>query len=159
GGLVQASIVSPELVRERQFVFSLFGGSKRKGPWTPARHVICINILGGMQLDFREARLGPGVTEVSVFTKLGGVDIIVPPGLQVDFDGAGILGSFDVSEEVTPVEDPSAPILRVNGVAILCGADVIVRQPGESAREARRRRRALRRERKRERKRLRRGLD
>ena len=158
GGLVQASPVSPDLVRERQFVLSLFGGSSRKGAWTPARHVICANVLGGMQLDFREARLGPGVTEVTVFSTLGGVDIIVPPGLQVDFDGAGIMGGFDMSDEVTPVQDSSAPILRVNGLAILCGVDVVVRQPGETAREARRRRRALKKQRKLERKRLRRGL-
>ena len=110
-------------------------------------------------MDFREARLAPGVTEVSVVSKLGGVDIIVPPGLQVDFGGIGILGGFDMSDEVTGVEDPSAPILRVNGVAILGGVDVTVRQLGESAREARHRRRARRKERKLERKRLRRGLD
>ena len=159
GALVQASLASAELVRERQLVFSLLGGSSRKGAWTPARHVICLNILGGMQLDFREARLGPGVTEVTVFSKLGGVDIIVPPGLQVDFSGVGILGGFDMSDEVTGVVDPSAPILRVNGLAILCGVDVVVRQLGESAREARHRRRARRKERKMERKRLRRGLE
>jgi hypothetical protein len=146
-------------VRERQFVFSLFGGSRRRGTWTPARHIICVNILGGTELDFREARLPPGVTEVTVFSKLGGVDIIVPPGLQVDFDGSGIMGSFDMSADVTGVQDPNAPILRVNGLAILGSVDVMVRQPGESARDARRRRRALRKARKREQKRLRRGLD
>ncbi len=159
GALVQASLASTELVRERQLVLSVLGGSSRKGAWTPARHVYCINILGGIQLDFREARLAPGVTEVSVFSKLGGVDIIVPPGLQVDFGGIGILGGFDMSDEVTGVVDASAPILRVNGIAILGGVDVTVRQLGESAREARHRRRALRKERKLERKRLRRGLD
>jgi hypothetical protein len=159
GGLVQASLASGELVRERQLVFSLLGGSSRKGAWTPARHVYCINILGGIQLDFREARFAPGVTEVSVFSKLGGVDIIVPPGLQVDFGGIGILGGFDMSDEVTGVKDPSAPILRVNGLAILGGVDVTVRQLGESAREARHRRRARRKERKMEQKRLRGGLE
>lgn len=158
GGLVQASIVSPELVRTRQFVFSIMGGTSRKGSWIPARHVICVNIMGGTTLDFREARLGPGVTEVTVLSKMGGVDIIVPPGLQVDFNGIGILGGFDKSDEVTGVEDPSAPILRVSGLAIMGGVDVTLRQMGESAREARHRRRALRKERKRERKRLSKGL-
>ena len=110
--------------------------------------------MGGTQLDFREALLAPGVTEVTVFCKMGGVDIIVPPGLQVDFSGTGIMGGFDMSDEVTPVQDPDAPILRVNGIAFCGGADVTVREPGETAGDARRRRRMLRRERRRMRKRL-----
>ena len=58
---------------------------------------------------------------------------------------------------MTAVEDPSAPILRVNGIAIMGGVDVTLRQMGESAREARQRRRALRKERKMERRKLSRG--
>ena len=109
----------------------------------PARHIYCVNVMGGTELDFREARFAPGVTEVSVFCKMGGVDIIVPPGLQVDFNGVGIMGGFDKSDDVTGVEDPNAPVLRINGIAIMGGVDVTLREMGETAKEARHRRRAL----------------
>ena len=95
--------------------------------------------------------MGPGVTEISVFAILGGVEIIVPPDLQVESGGIGILGGFDCAEEVRRGYDPDAPRLKINGLAILGGAEVKIRERGETARDARRRRGAARRERRRRR--------
>ena len=107
--------------------------------------------MGGVDLDFREARMGPGVIELSVFAIIGGVTIIVPPDLQVESDGIGIMGGFECSEEVRAGHDPDAPILKINGLAMMGGVDVKVREPGETALDAWRRRRSARRERRRRR--------
>lgn len=109
--------------------------------------------MGGVDLDFREARMGPGITEISAFALMGGVEIIVPPDLQVECSGIGIMGGFDCSDEVRQSSDPDSPILKINGLAIMGGVDITVREPGETALDAWRRRRAARRERRR----LRRG--
>jgi hypothetical protein len=145
----RTAVARPELVKDNQVVVGLFGGPSRKGDWVPARHVWGIACMGGVELDFREARLGPGVTEVTVFAVWGGVEIVVPPHLQVEFSGMGIMGGFDCAEEVSRIYDPDAPILKVNGLAIMGGAEVTVREPGETAREAKRRKRLERRERRR----------
>jgi hypothetical protein len=79
----------------------------------------------------------------------GGVDVIVPPGMNVECHGVGILGGFDQTGEGQP-RDPTAPTLRVTGVALMGGVEVTVRHLGESGRDARRRRRQERRERARE---------
>lgn len=143
------AVARADLVKDNQFVVGLFGGPSRKGSWVPARHVWSIACMGGVELDFREARLGPGVTEVTVFAIWGGVEIIVPPDLQVEFSGMGIMGGFDCDADVSRVYDPDAPVLKVSGLAIMGGADVTVREPGETAREAKRRKRLERRERRR----------
>ena len=140
-------VARPELVKDNQVVVGIFGGPSRKGAWIPARHVWSVALMGGVELDFREARLGPGVTEVTVFAMWGGVEIIVPPDLQVEFNGMGFMGAFECAEDVGRIYDPDAPILRINGLAIMGGADVTVREPGETAREARRRRKLERKER------------
>ena len=76
---------------------------------------------------------------------MGGVDIIVPPGVGVDVEGFALMGGVDQVHETTAVEDPDAPRIRIQGFALMGGVDVSVRQPGESKREAARRRKAERR--------------
>jgi hypothetical protein len=135
-------------VRDREYMVAVLGGSTRKGSWSPARRNYAVAVMGGCELDFREARLGPGTTDLRVFALWGGIEIIVPPGLNVESQGIGLLGGFDYVTDST-LGDPNAPTLRISGLACMGGVEISVRHPGESAREARRRRRLERRDRKR----------
>ncbi len=128
-------------VKERGFVVAALGGADRKGRWIPARTNYAFSVMGGTTLDFREALLPPGETEVWVFTLMGGCDIIVPPGLNVESDGVAILGGFEHREDVSGRDDPDAPVLIIRGFALLGGVDVSYRYPGESSRDAKRRKR------------------
>lgn len=141
-------------VPERQLVVGILGGGSRKGSWVPARRNYGVAVMGGVELDFREARLGPGVTDVTVFAFFGGVDIIVPPNVHVESNGIGLLGGFGQVGQSPTTAGPDAPMIRVNGLALMGGVEVTVRYPGETAGDARRRRRL---ERKEQRKRLKRG--
>jgi hypothetical protein len=109
--------------------------------------------MGGLSLDFREALLPPGETDVWIFTLMGGAEIIVPPGLTVESDGIAIMGGFEHREDSSITDDPNAPILRLRGLALMGGVEVSIRYPGESVRDAKKRARELRREQRR----LRRG--
>ena len=60
-------VVSADRVKERAYMVSLMGGNSRTGRWVPARSNFAIGVMGGFSLDFREAMLGPGVTDVNVF--------------------------------------------------------------------------------------------
>jgi hypothetical protein len=135
--------------RARQVIVGLMGGATRRGRWAPAQQSTAVGIMGGVLLDFREAQLPPGETVVHAFAFMGGVSIIVPPGLDVTVDGVGIMGGFDHLGQTGARVDPSAARLHINGLAIMGGVDVRVRTPGEptawdphgggaNAREARR---------------------
>lgn len=140
-------------VRERQAVVAVMGGVRRRGHWTPARQILATAVMGGVELDFREARFGPGITEVVVFALMGGVEIIVPPDLPVESGGIGLMGGFDSAGQGPTPTDPDAPRLRIQGVAIMGGVEVHARLPGETGRDARRRVREERRARTEERRR------
>lgn len=135
------AVASPEQVRDTGWIIGILGGGDRTGRWVPARKNYVVGVLGGAKLDLREALLGPGVTEVNVFTMCGGVEILVPPGLAVEVDGLAILGGFSNHSEAPMTFDPDEPFLRVRGLAIMGGAEVNVRLPGETKRQARKRRR------------------
>ena len=128
---------------EQGFVVAIMGGAARGGHWSPARRNFAFALMGGAELDFREAVLPPGVTDVQVVTIMGGVEIIVPPGVNVESHGIGIMGGFeDVSG--SGVYDPDAPTLRIAGMALMGGVEIEVRHAGESARDAKRRQRSER---------------
>ncbi len=133
--------VRADSVRERQTLVAIMGGVQRHGSWTTARHTRVVTIMGGAVLDFREARLLPGTTEVSVFALMGGTQIIVPPGLAVEMDGHAFMGGFEHMERAPAEPDPERPVLRVSGFVIMGGVAVETRLPGESERDAHRRRR------------------
>lgn len=149
---VRAS-VHPGQVKERSFLMAALGSVERKGRWIPARQNYALALMGGMCLDFRDALLPPGETEVWIFSVMGGTEIIVPPGLNVESDGVAIMGSFEHHQNVPVSPDPEAPVLRLKGVTLMAGVEVSVRYPGESERDARRRQKEL----KKAQRRLRRG--
>lgn len=143
------NVVPPERVPARQFMAGVLGASTRSGAWIAPREIHALALMGGVELDFREAAFGPGVTEVTVFALWGGVDVIVPPGLQVECNGVGILGGFErkpdeLADASVASSDPGSPVLRVNGVALMGGVDVSTRLPGEREKDAARRRKLAR---------------
>jgi hypothetical protein len=134
------SLARPEDVRERQFLVAFMSGSERKGVWTPARNIEVAAVMGGVNLDFREAVFPPGVTQVNVLALMGGVEITVPPEVRVECSGLGIMGGFEGLDQ-RGTDHPDTPVLRITGLAIMGGVDVSQRLRGETASEAKRRRR------------------
>jgi hypothetical protein len=134
--------------RDRDTLYAIFGGIDRRGAWTVPRRMKIVAIMGGAHLDLREARFPPGVLELDVTAVMGGIEIIVPPGLAVQMHGSAIMGGFADVDRAPANPDPDAPLLRVRGLTMMGGVNVSMRLPGESERGARRReRRALRDER------------
>jgi hypothetical protein len=151
------TVARPENVSESQTIVAIMGGAVRRGQWTPPRSLNVFAVMGGAELDFREAALAPGVTEVNVFALMGGVEITVPPGLNVEVNGIAIMGGFDHRASTPPPSDPNAPVLRIGGFALMGGVEIKARYPGEKEGDARRRERDERRQLRREVRRIRRG--
>lgn len=139
-------VARADYVPERQIVAAVMGGAERKGAWTPPKELVAIGVMGGAELDFREARFGPGVTEVNCFVLMGGVEIVVPPGVHVEMNGVAVMGAFTSSGSASEPAPPGAPILRIGGFAMMGGVDVQVRYPGEKSGDAKRRERLERKE-------------
>ena len=120
-------VLNTGVVKETDNMVAVLGGTTRKGVWQPARSTRIVSVLGGTDLDFTEAAMPPGVTEIDVFCVLGGVDITVPPGVRVETDLVPILGGVDNKAE-TP-EDPNCPTIRIRGLTLLGGLDVKTKRP------------------------------
>ncbi|TVQ95615.1 MAG: DUF1707 and DUF2154 domain-containing protein [Spirochaetaceae bacterium] len=115
-----------DTVRASESIFAILGGSERRGVWRPARRSRVLAIMGGVDLDYRKALFPHGVTEVTVFCVMGGVDVIVPPGVNVEVSGLPILGGFS---NRAGSGTPGGPTLRVSGVAVMGGVDIKEKKP------------------------------
>jgi hypothetical protein len=121
-------------------VYAIFGGVERRGSWTVPRRWRVVATFGGALLDLREARFPTGVIDLEVRAVLGGVQILVPPGLAVEVRGTAIMGGFQNVNRAPAHPDPDAPLLRIHGLAFMGGVDITMRLPGESEHQAHHRR-------------------
>lgn len=106
--------------------FAFWGGFGRKGTWTVGRTFTAFTLMGGGELDLREARFEDRETVIRCFAIMGGVSIVVPPELNVEVRGIGLMGGFGESScgtgEGDP--DPSAPRVIISGFALMGGVGV-----------------------------------
>ena len=124
---------------KKRRLLAIFGGIEKKGPWTCPRTLSVVAVMGGGSLDFRDAELAPGVTELHITAIMGGFEVIVPPTLSVECDASAIMGGFEHLHRAPRSPDPDRPILRITGFAMMGGVSIETRLPGESSRDARRR--------------------
>jgi Domain of unknown function (DUF1707)./Predicted membrane protein (DUF2154). len=113
-------------VRQNDVAVAIFGGSEFKGVWRAPRRLANMCIFGGANIDFRKAIVPPEGVVVSCICAFGGADIIVPPGMRVTTRGIGIFGGFDRANN--EVDDPDAPTIVVEGLAVFGGVSVKIRQ-------------------------------
>lgn len=143
---------APPNPKNMSVVIALMSGTERRGGWAPARRLHATAVMGGIELDFRDARLAAGITDVFVTGIMGGVSIIVPPDLPVDIAGVAVMGGWEEPDDARHPSVFGEPdeyqgelrLLRIRGFAFMGGVEVEVRLPGETGRDASRRRREQR---------------
>ncbi|MEV1020809.1 DUF1707 domain-containing protein [Streptomyces sp. NPDC050264] len=101
----------------------VMSGFQRKGRWTAPRRFNCFAFWGGGEIDLREANFEDREIVVNCVAIMGGMNVVVPPGVEVVVRGIGVMGGFDHSEEGVPGE-PGAPRVVVSGFAFWGGVGV-----------------------------------
>ena len=109
----------------RQRLVAFMGGIVRRGLWVVPRRLRVVAVMGGVDLDLRQAQFPPGITEIHAFVLMGGLAVRVPPGVRLETDGFAFLGGFeDRVDDAGVARD--APVVRITGVAIMGGVDAKV---------------------------------
>ncbi len=123
--------------RATSWILGLMGGGDRQGRWTVAEHLLVFNVMGGADLDLREASISAKITRITVISIMGGSTIKVPDGIEVDLSGIALMGANNL--RLTGPQPPKgSPVLIVRAYSIMGGTDV----RGERLRRRDQRRRA-----------------
>ena len=106
-----------------RWTVSVMGGSQRKGRWRLREKTNAIAFMGGCHLDMRNAEVeGPSIN-ISAIAIMGGIDIIVPEGIEVELGGIAIMGGKDVRLKDVP-RIQGSPTVRVRAFAFWGGVTV-----------------------------------
>ncbi|MET8827460.1 DUF1707 domain-containing protein [Streptomyces sp. NPDC004610] len=121
---------------------------QRKGRWTVPKQFNCVAFWGGGEIDLREADFAEREVVINCVAVMGGVTVIVPPGVEVVVRGIGVMGGFDHREDGVP-GDPGAPRVVVTGFAFWGGVQIerkVTRAERQRLKEERRQARLERRQ-------------
>jgi Domain of unknown function (DUF1707)/Cell wall-active antibiotics response 4TMS YvqF len=106
-----------------RWTVGIMGGSDRKGRWRIAARSTVINFMGGADLDLRDAHIDSPTTVITVISVMGGSDIIVPEGVEVQMSGFAVMGGNDLEIDGARPQ-PGAPTVRVRAFSLMGGTDV-----------------------------------
>lgn len=104
---------------------AILGGFDRKGVWTVPKQLTIFAMMGGADLDLREATFAAQEVVITVNCFMGGAQITVGPHVNVVMEGTGIMGGYSGPGTKVPAEvDDGSPTVRLRGVAIWGGVSV-----------------------------------
>ena len=113
--------------KERRWVVAIMGGEQRKGRWRPSRRTNAIAVMGGVDIDLREAELADGA-EILAIPIMGAVTVTVPEGVSVEMSGFALMGgNSGPDDKVLPL--PNSPVVRVRAFSLMGGVVVERKKP------------------------------
>lgn len=115
-----------------RFAVSIMGGFGRAGQWVAPRNFTAVTVMGGGQLDLREASFAERQVTIRAFALMGGIDITVPEGAEVQVHGIGVMGG--VARPQASQGQPGAPKVVVFAVAVMGGVNVKRKPPRGTSR-------------------------
>lgn len=112
-----------------QWLVAIMGGSNRRTRRL-ARRVNAISIMGGDDVDLREAEIEGGELTINAVSLMGGLNVYVPDSVEVELSGFAIMGGNDERGSLRQAR-PGAPLIRVKSYALMGGV-AVWRLPAES---------------------------
>jgi hypothetical protein len=96
-------------------LLAIMSGFERRGRWNVPRRVTSFALFGGGVIDLRYADFTSPEVEIHSYSICGGQTILLPPEINVDVHGVGVMGSF---EHIGDVGSPGAPQVTIRGFSL-----------------------------------------
>ena len=106
-----------------RWIVAVMSASDRHGRWRLAPRSTVFNLMGGSYLDLNDAELSDERSELRVYAIMGGAEIRVPEGMNVQVSEFAFMGGNSIKVgESHP--DPGGPVLHVRLFSLMGGTDV-----------------------------------
>ena len=133
-----SSAVRRTAERDERRYTAVMSAFRKGGEWTPSRSTFVRAVMSEVRIDLRDATFVDDEIEFEIRAVMADVQVLVPPGVQVECDGSAFMGEFSARHDAGQV-NPDAPRVVVRGSAVMAKVSVETRMPGESRWAARRR--------------------
>ena len=128
----QASGAAPVSSRRKpvRWMVAIMSGSHRKGRFRAVGKINAVAIMGGDDIDLREAEIEGGELTINLFSLMGGANIYVPDSVEVEVSGFSLMGgNTELGSQRSP--RPGAPVINIRAWNVMGGA-TIYRLPPEA---------------------------
>jgi len=123
-----------------RWMVAIMSGSHRRGRFRAVGSINAVSIMGGDDIDLREAEIEGGELTINLFALMGGANIYVPDSVELDVGGFSLLGGNTEIGSERPAR-PGAPVIRLHAWNLMGGATIFRVPPqarGLGLKEARR---------------------
>jgi Domain of unknown function (DUF1707) len=103
-------------------LLAIMGAFERRGRWNVPKKVTTFALWGGGVIDLRYADFTSTEVEIHATSIMGGQTILLPPEVNVEITGHGVMGGFDHS--VAGKGTPGAPTVKISGFALWGGVGI-----------------------------------
>lgn len=107
-------------------ILAIMSETRRTGLWVVPRRLDVVSVMSETVLDLRQASLLPGVTDIAITGVMTQVTIIVPENVRVINRIFAFMGSARDRTWKAPYPEPDAPVIRIDGWAVM--AEVVVKR-------------------------------
>jgi hypothetical protein len=97
-------------------LLAIMSGFERRGRWNVPRKLTTFALWGGGVVDLRYADFTSPEVEIRTYSIMGGQTIIVPPEVNVELRGHGVMGTFDHLDTERGLL--GAPLVKVRGFSL-----------------------------------------
>ncbi len=108
--------------RERRWLVLPIGSLERRGRWRVPERFFALFLLGGLNLDLSQAEIPPEGAQLTLIALIGGAELRVPPGIDVQTGGFSLLGGHD--SDLDGSAPANAPRVRVRVYSLIGGVEV-----------------------------------
>jgi hypothetical protein len=115
GVATTAPAIGPGQPAPSTLLLAIMSGFERRGRWNVPRRLTSVALFGGGVIDLRYADFTSADVEIHTYSIFGGQTILLPPELNVDIRGVGIMGAFD---HIGGAGSPGAPHVTVRGFSL-----------------------------------------
>jgi len=97
-------------------LLAIMSGFERRGRWNIPKRLTAFTLFGGGVIDLRYADFTSPEVEINSYSIFGGQTILLPPEVNVDVHGVGVMGAFDHPGDEKGT--PGAPHVTVRGFSL-----------------------------------------
>ncbi len=114
----------PERQQPPSKVTAIMSSVDRTGVWRLAPTTSITAIMGSCKLDLRKATISSDVTTLDVRVVMGSLELLVPPGVDVEVEAAIIMASREIKMSRATAPTGGRPLIRITGMAIMGSVNV-----------------------------------
>jgi hypothetical protein len=106
-----------------RWMIAIMAGSHRRGRFRAVGSINAVAVMGGDEIDLREAEIEGGELTLNLIAIMGGATIYIPDSVEVEVGGFSLMGgNTEIGSQRSP--RPGAPVIRIQTYNLMGGATI-----------------------------------